>query len=106
MFTKVAQLKSTEVGREHARCVIADLHRVASSPEEQPLQLTVTKQNVCAEVPDKKSSEHITHTPLNVCFLTTIEIWNTRTPFWPANSTSNCFSPHMKGLFKSSISDF
>lgn len=87
MFTKIAQLKSTEVGREHARRVIADLHRVAPSPEEQPLQLTVTKQNVCAEVPDKTSREHVTHTHLNVCFLTTTEIWNIRTPYGPANGT-------------------
>lgn len=59
-----------EVGGVHAHRAIAKLHCVAPSPKEQPFQLTVAKQSVCVEVPDKKSSEHITHTHLSVCFLT------------------------------------
>lgn len=104
MFTKVAELKSMEVGGEHARRVIADLHRIASSPEEQPFQLTVTKQSVRAEVPDKKNSEHVTHSHLNECVFTTTEIWNIRSLYWPGNSTSKCFTPHMKGFLR--VSDF
>lgn len=62
MLPEVAQLKAAEVSGEHARRVIADLHRVASGPEEQPFQLAVTKQSIRAEVPDKKSGERVTHT--------------------------------------------
>lgn len=56
MLAEAAELESSEVGGEHARRVIADLHRVASSPEEQPFQLAVAKQSVCAEVPGQKNS--------------------------------------------------
>lgn len=56
MLTKAAELESSQVGGEHTRCVVADLHCVASSPEEQPLQLAVAEQSVCAEVPGQKNS--------------------------------------------------
>lgn len=56
MLTKAAELESSEAGGEHARRVVADLHRVASSPEEQPLQLAVAEQSVRAEVPGQKNS--------------------------------------------------
>lgn len=56
MLTKAAELQPSEVGGEHARRVVADLHRVASSPEEQPLQLAVAEQGVRAEVPGQKNS--------------------------------------------------
>lgn len=43
-----------EVGGEHAHRVVADPHRVASGPEEQPRKLTVTEQSGSAEVPGGK----------------------------------------------------
>lgn len=55
-----------EVGGEHAHCVVANPHRAASSPEEQPLQLTVTEQSLRAEVPGGKTSKH------NLCRLTDV----------------------------------
>lgn len=51
MLAKAAEPEAAEVGGERAHRVVADLHAVASSPEEQPSQLTVTKQGVCAKVP-------------------------------------------------------
>lgn len=56
MLTKAAELESSEVGGEHAHRVVADLHRFTPSPEEQPFQLAVAEQSVCAEVPGQKSS--------------------------------------------------
>lgn len=44
------------MGRENADRVIADLYGVAFSPDEQPLQLTVTEQSLGAEVPDENTA--------------------------------------------------
>lgn len=41
-----------EEGGEHTHCVVTNPHRVAPSPEEQPLQLTVTEQSLSVEVSD------------------------------------------------------
>lgn len=47
-----------QVGGIHTHRVVADSHRAASSPEEQPLQLTVAEQSLRAEVPDGKTSSY------------------------------------------------
>lgn len=44
------------MGRENADRVIADLYGVAFSPDEQPLQLTVTEQSLSAEVPGENTA--------------------------------------------------
>lgn len=59
-----------QVGGIHTHCVVADSHRVASSPEEQPLQLTVAEQSLRAEVPDGKTSSYNLHTGFEPKFLT------------------------------------
>lgn len=51
-----------KVSGEHAHRVIANPHRAASSPEEQPLQLTVTEQCLSAEVPGGKTSAQLATT--------------------------------------------
>lgn len=87
-----------EVSGEHARCVIADLHRAASSPEKQPFQLTVTKQSVCAEVPDKKSSKKF-NKHLNVCFLITKGKIGVLDHLTGQKTALHSFTPHIQRLF-------
>lgn len=69
LFAQVAKLQSVEVGGEHAHRVIANPHGVAASPEEQPLELTVTEQSLSAEVPGGKNQQAVKSCVLVVVFL-------------------------------------
>lgn len=59
-----------QVGGIHTHRVVADSHRVASSPEEQPLQLTVAEQSLRAEVPDGKTISYNLQAGFEPKFLT------------------------------------
>lgn len=59
-----------QVGGIHTHRVVADSHRVAASPEEQPLQLTVAEQSLRAEVPDGKTSSYNVRAGFEPEFLT------------------------------------
>lgn len=48
---QVAELQPVQVGGVDARRVVADSHRDASSPEEEPPELTVAEQGLRAKVP-------------------------------------------------------
>lgn len=56
LFSQAVQLQAMEVGWENTDRVITNPHRVLLSPNEQPLQLAVTKQGLGAKVPGGNTS--------------------------------------------------
>lgn len=65
LLPQVAQLQAVQVCGKHTHRVVADPHRVAASPEQQPLELTVTEQRLGAEVPGRggKSRYELCYNP-------------------------------------------
>ncbi len=61
LLLKAAQLQSMKTSRIHAYGFIPHTHRLRSDPRQQPAQLTITEQIVCAHVPENTHHIHSYH---------------------------------------------